>query len=57
LKGTKGLLQKGVLQFVEVWGYQLAIKDEFIEQVYTLLDTREWELILQMSGVWLEVRT
>ena len=51
-KGFKGLKEKGVLQHYIY--YKIVIKKDYIDQVYVLLDTQDWELVLQLAGVWLE---
>lgn len=54
-RGVNGLLRKKILHPHPILGYYVCIKETYLSQIYNLLDNGDWDLALQLSGVWLEV--
>ena len=50
----KGLLSKNVIK-PHLVGHKISIKAQYLNQIYTLADSDEWELVKQLAGVWLDV--
>ncbi|TAE73692.1 MAG: hypothetical protein EAZ85_06400 [Bacteroidetes bacterium] len=48
----KTLVKKNILKKNKPFGYRLFIKKEFIDQIYTLAEAEQWDLIEQLASVW-----
>jgi hypothetical protein len=53
-KGAKGLWKKKAIQKHPILGYQISIKPMYLDQIYTLLDNDDWELVMHLAGVWID---
>lgn len=52
-KSIKTLLEKKVI-VPHLVGFRIGIKEEYLNQIYNLADNGDWELVKQLSAVWLE---
>lgn len=48
------LLRKNVIQPHHIVGYCIHINEAYINQIFDLLNNENWELVMQLSGVWVD---
>ncbi|TAD94130.1 MAG: hypothetical protein EAY75_00390 [Bacteroidetes bacterium] len=48
------LLRKKVIQPHHIVGYCIHIKEAYLTQIFDLLNNENWELVMQLSGVWVD---
>lgn len=53
-KIVKSLYEKKVIQKHPIVGYVLGIKEMYLEQIFDLLNNEDWDLVLQLAGVWVD---
>lgn len=51
----KQLVKKNILKKNQLFGYRFFIKKEYLEQIYILAEAEEWNLIEQLSTVWIDI--
>lgn len=54
MKGVRGLYRKKAIKPHAILGYTISIKEEYLSQIYNLLDNGDWDLVLQLAGIWLD---
>lgn len=51
----RSLVKKKILKPHHIVGYQINIKNDFFQQINDLINNEDWELTVQLAGIWVEL--